>query len=263
MKIPVFCPTKIQYDFDQQRIKKELLDVGIFDHSKVATTVYQNGKSMWQPDGVFEHDDFKKVKNIHHYTVDKDGNRTLIDGEYNTFQMVNLTERDEYSKQESWEGKNTVKDGKVTTGDKLPLWIKYKHPWKFRGDLDIPYTYRTISRLPFEYVQTVRCILQQPPSIGVVHADSGPKTNSEYYDEGFASITLNIDAGNANLWFYNKADDTEYMVDESRWSTWHFNDALSHCTTEVMSPRIQLRIFGKLESSVNYLDLLDLEQAVW
>ena len=89
------------------------------------------------------------------------------------------------------------------------------------------------------------------------------KTNSEYYDEGFASITLNIDAGNANLWFYNKADDTEYMVDESRWSTWHFNDALSHCTTEVMSPRIQLRIFGKLESSVNYLDLLDLEQAVW
>ena len=74
MKIPVFCPTKIQYDFDQQRIKKELLDVGIFDHSKVATTVYQNGKSMWQPDGVFEHEDFKKVKNIHHYTVDKDGN---------------------------------------------------------------------------------------------------------------------------------------------------------------------------------------------
>ena len=53
------------------------------------------------------------------------------------------------------------------------------------------------------------------------------------------------------------------MVDESRWDSWHFNDACSHCTTEVHSPRIQLRVFGKLESSVNYLDLLNLDEAVW
>lgn len=263
MKIPKFAPLKLQGAFDQVMIKNELLNADIFSHSKVATTVYQNGRSMWQPDGVFEEDEFAKVNQIHHYTVDDEGNRTLVDGEYNTFQMVNLTERDNYSKQESWEGKNTVVDGKVTNQDRLPLWIKYRHPWQYRGDLNIPYTYKTIKSLPFEYVQTVRCILQQPPSIGVVHADSGPLTNQTYYDEGFASVTLNIDAGQANLWFYNKDNDTEYMVDESRWDSWHFDDSCSHCTTEVYSPRIQLRVFGKLQSDVSYLDLLDLDEAVW
>ena len=53
------------------------------------------------------------------------------------------------------------------------------------------------------------------------------------------------------------------MVDGSRWDSWHFDDSCSHCTTEVYSPRIQLRVFGKLQSDVSYLDLLDLDEAVW
>jgi len=263
MKIPLFAPLKAQGTYDQVLIKNELLNADIFSHSKVATTVYQNGKSMWQPDGVFAEEEFKKVEQIHHYTIDADGNRTLVEGEYNTFQMVNLTERDEYSKQESWEGKNTVVNGEVRNDDRLPLWIKYKHPWHLRQDLDLPYTYSVLKSLPFEYIQTVRCILQQPPSIGVVHADSGPQTNQQYYDEGFASITLNIDAGQANLWFYDPVKDTEYQLDETRWDSWHFDDSCRHCTTEVYSPRIQLRVFGKLASNTTYLDLLDLSAAVW
>ncbi len=261
--IPTFAPLKVQGAYDQVIIKNELLSNNIFEHSIVATTVYQNGKSMWQPDGVFADNRFNKVNEIPHYDVDSSGNRTLVNGKYNTFQTVNLTVRDDYSKQESWEGTNTVENGKVTNGDRVPLWIKYKHPWKFRDDLKLPYTYKVLSSLPFEYIQTVRCVMQQPPSIGVVHADSGPTLNKQYFDDGFASITLNIDAGQGHLWFFTESDKQEHSLDESKWDSWHFDDSCRHCTTEIYSPRIQLRAFGKLQSGVSYLDLLDLEHAIW
>jgi hypothetical protein len=44
------------------------------------------------------------------------------------------------------------------------------------------------------------------------------------------------------------------MIDESKHKAWHFDDACLHCTTEVKSQRIQLRVFAKLNKP--YLKLL-------
>jgi hypothetical protein len=163
--------------------------------------------------------------------------------------MLNLTylPEKEKSQKESWEGK-------FENNDRLPLWIKYTSPWSWREDLQISYTKSIIELLPIEYPLTVRCILQEPPSIGVVHKDSGPQTNKMFYDKGFCSITLNIADGGANLWIQDYRTGKKFMIDESKHKAWHFDDACLHCTTEVKSQRIQLRVFAKLNKP--YLKLL-------
>ena len=104
-----------------------------------------------------------------------------------------------------------------------------------------------------------RQILQSPPSIGVIHADSGKKMNQQYYADGNGSITINVLAGGANLWV--ETDTGEKMIDESKWKVWHFDDSNPHCTTETKSRRIQLRVFGKLKS--DYKTFLDFEHAIY
>lgn len=255
MMFPVWA--KIQYDFDQERAKAELLQNEIFDKSIIATTNYnQQGHSIWDPQGTaFAEELFQKHKHIHHY-VEKDGNRVLVNGSYNTFRMLNLTHLPDHSMSgtESWEGK-------LSNNDKIPLWIKYTDPWQWRSDLDIPYTRSVIEALPIEYPLTVRCVIQDPPSIGVVHKDSGPKLNEDFYRKGFGSITLNIAAGGANLWVINHRTGYKFRVDESQHKCWHFDDACLHCTTEVVSKRIQLRVFAKLRKP--YGDLLLSDGAVF
>ena len=248
--IPVWA--SIDFDFDQQKIKDELLSNNVFEKSMVATTDYnEKGHSRWDPNGdIFPEVIFEKNKNIHHY-VQENGERKLVKGEYNTFQMLNLTylPEKEKSQKESWEGK-------FENNDRLPLWIKYTSPWSWREDLQISYTKSIIESLPIEYPLTVRCILQEPPSIGVVHKDSGPQTNKMFYDKGFCSITLNIADGGANLWIQDYRTGKKFMIDESKHKAWHFDDACLHCTTEVKSERIQLRIFAKLNKP--YLELLNI-----
>jgi hypothetical protein len=251
--LPVFA--KINFNFDQQKIKEELLSNNVFDKSMIATTDYtEDGNSRWDPDGsIFSESIFKKNKEIHHYKQNK-GIRELIKGKYNTFQMLNLTylPEKEKTKQEAWEGNLEKKD-------KRPLWIKYRQPWSWREDLNIPYTRSVIESLPIEYPLTVRCILQDPPSIGVVHKDNGPITNKDFFDSGFGSISLNIDDGGSNLWVQSYKTDKKFRIDESKYKAWHFDDACIHCTTEVKSRRIQLRVFAKLSKPYN--EILDLNNA--
>jgi hypothetical protein len=253
MKLPVWA--NINFDFNQQKIKKELLSNNIFDKGVVATTDYNDeGRSRWDPNGdIFPEEIFKKNKLIHHYKQ-KNGERELIKGQYNTFQMLNLTylPEKEITKQQSWEGSLEKKD-------KRPLWIKYRQPWSWREDLNIPYTKKIIESLPIEYVLTVRCILQEPPSIGVVHKDNGPITNKDFFDSGFCSLTLNIADGGANLWAQSYKTEKKFKIDESKYKAWHFDDACLHCTSEVKSRRIQLRVFAKLNKP--YTEILDLKNA--
>ena len=251
--IPVWA--SIDFDFDQQKIKDELLSNNVFEKSMVATTDYnEKGHSRWDPNGdVFPEVMFEKNKHIHHYKQEN-GERKLVKGKYNTFQMLNLTylPDNEKTKQESWEGK-------LENKDKRPLWIKYRQPWSWREDLNLPYTKSIINSLPIEYLLTVRCILQNPPSIGVVHKDNGPITNVDFYENGFGSITLNICDGGANLWIQSYKTQKKFMIDESKHKAWHFDDACLHCTTEVKSQRIQLRVFAKL--SKPYSEILELNNA--
>ena len=238
--IPIWA--SITHDFDQERAKAELLSNDIFTNSIVATTDYnEEGNSRWDPDGTaFPEDIFSKHKLINHY-VTENGERKLVTGEYNTFRMLNLTylPDDAKSKVQAWEGK-------FENNDRVPLWVKYPVPWAWREDLNIPYVKSIIEALPIEYPLTVRCVIQQPPSIGVVHKDSGPKTNEAFFKDGFGSITLNIAHGGAHLWFVNYRTGEKFQLDETRHKAWHFDDACVHCTTEVSDIRIQLRIFAKL-----------------
>ena len=240
--IPVWA--SIDFDFDQQKIKDELLSNNVFEKSMVATTDYnEKGHSRWDPNGdVFPEVMFEKNKHIHHYKQEN-GERKLVKGKYNTYLPDN-----EKTKQESWEGK-------LENKDKRPLWIKYRQPWSWREDLNLPYTKSIINSLPIEYLLTVRCILQNPPSIGVVHKDNGPITNADFYENGFGSITLNICDGGANLWIQSYKTQKKFMIDESKHKAWHFDDACLHCTTEVKSQRIQLRVFAKLKKP--YLEILN------
>lgn len=248
---------KIQHDFDQDLMRKELLSNRIFEKSVVATTNYNDqGYSIWDPQGkAFAEEIFQKQKHIHHYK-EHNNVRELVNGSMNTFRMLNLTYLPErsMSSTDSWEGK-------MSDGDRLPLWIKYTDPWHWRSDLDIPYTKSVIQALPIEHLLTVRCVIQDPPSIGVVHKDSGPKINTDFYNKGFGSITLNVANGGGSLWFINYRTGDKFKIDESQHKCWHFDDACLHCTTEVIAKRIQLRIFAKLQKP--YLDLLDRNGAIF
>ena len=244
--IPVFAPLKNQIDFSEHKIVEELLSNDIDKHSVLATTTFEDGQSRWKGVMSFEDEKFAKTKDVIHYEG-SDDSRSIVRG-MDTFWMTNLTYHDERSRYESWDYQRTI-----------PLWVEHQQPWKFRDDLNIPYTITVIEQLPFEYVTTVRCILQSPPSIGVIHADSGKKMNQQYYADGNGSITINVLAGGANLWV--ETDTGEKMIDESKWKVWHFDDSNPHCTTETNSRRIQLRVFGKLKS--DYKTFLDFEHAIY
>lgn len=241
----------IQFSFDQEKIKSEILNSDAFNKLKVATSQYtDSGNSIWDPNGQFFNDKiFEKQKLIHHYKIDpKTNERVFIQGEMNTFQMLNLTyvKDEDLSLNDAWKGDLKDKSRK-------PLWIIHKKPWLWREDLDLPYTRQILESLPFEYLLTVRCIIQKAPSIGVVHKDNSYQSNQAFYQEGFGSITLNVCSGDANLFYINHLNNRKYQIDENRYQCWHFDDSHLHCTTEVKNLRIQIRVFGKLK--VNYESL--------
>jgi hypothetical protein len=235
----------VNFDFDQKRMAEEILASSVREKSVVATTIYNSsGNSVWDPLGeYFSEEIFSKNRKIHHYVEEASNKgRRLIEGSYNTFRMLNLTHHPDESDSghEAWKGHLADKT-------RRPFWIEYQMPWVWREDLHLPYTRSVIESLPLAYLLTVRCITQSPPSIGVVHKDNGVKSNEEFFLNGFGSLTLNVQSGGAHLWFLNHRDHRKYKIDESRYKCWHFDDSHLHCTTEVTSPRIQLRVFGKLK----------------
>jgi hypothetical protein len=240
--IPTFAPLKEPIIFDQSKVYQELMANGWRNRSVLATTTFKNGQSQYKGTATFNDERFSETANVTHYVDGK-----LVDGN-DTFHMMNLTYQDERSKEESWDEDRTI-----------PLWIKNQGPWLWRDELDIPYTRSVIERLPFEHITTTRVITLNPETVGVIHADSGTIMNQKYYSDGNGSITLNITAGGGNLWVLT--DSGERLIDESKYTQWHFNDAKHHCVTKTNSIRVQLRIFGKLKKP--YIDLLDMSQAIF
>jgi hypothetical protein len=234
---------KFKFDYNQDIVKNELLNNDVFNKAMVATTIYDdNNTSIWNINSKhFQDDLFKLHDSINHYKMTDQG-KVLVKGQYDTFNMLNLTYLEDHSlsDQDSWEGDFEDKS-------RMPLWIKYTTGWKWRDDLDIPYTRYVVESLPFKELLTVRCIIQRPPSIGVVHKDSTIKVNQDYFRKGYGSITLNVAAGGAHLYFINHKNGKQYTVDESQHKAWHFDDSCLHCTSEVKDIRIQLRIFGQLK----------------
>ena len=217
---------EIDFDFDQKQLYNNLLDMNIFDKSFLATVIYNNGRSKYDQDGFFE--DYNDVV---HY----DENKQIIKGDYNTFVTYNFTHIPGIIETSDQSFVDTPQGRK-------PIWHVYDEPWTWKDDT--PESLKeTVSNLNLSYVSCVRLVGQTPPSKGIVHVDADYKDNIRYYRNGGVSITLNISDGGGNLQ-YRTPQGLE-TVDESKHKCWHFNDALPHCTTEITSPRIQVRVFGK------------------
>lgn len=216
----------IDLEFNQQIIYDDLLQMNIFDKSFLATVIYANGRSKYDQDGFFE-----EYNDVIHYDEDKN----IIDGKYNTFVTYNFTYIPGI---EETEDKSFVD----TPEGRKPIWHVYDTEWKWKNDT--PSSLKdAVDKLNLSYVSCVRLVAQTPPSKGIVHVDADYKDNVRYYRNGGVSITLNVSAGNGNLQF--RTPSGMETVDESKYKCWHFNDALPHCTTEISSPRIQIRVFGK------------------
>lgn len=216
----------IDYDFDQTKLFDDLIQMNIFSKSFLATVIYNNGRSKYDQDGFFEEYD-----DVVHY----DENGKKIGGKYSTFVTYNFTHIPNISETTD----NSFVD---TEQGRRPIWHVYNQPWSWKSDtpqslIDV------VDGLGLSYVSCVRLVGQTPPSKGIVHVDATIKDNMRYYRDGGVSITLNVSAGGGNLQF--RTPKGLVTVDESKYKCWHFNDALKHRTTEITSPRIQIRIFGK------------------
>lgn len=216
----------IDYKFDKEQIYQDLLDMQVFDKSFLATVIYNNGRSKYDKDGNFDmYDD------VVHY--DENGN--IIKGNYNTFVTYNFTHIP---------GINETADSSFvdTPEGRKPIWHVYNTAWQWKDDTPKSII-DAVEGLGLSFVSCVRLVGQTPPSKGIVHVDADYKDNLRYYRNDGVSITLNVSDGGGHLKYLTPKGMHE--VDESKHDCWHFNDALQHCTTEISSPRIQIRVFGR------------------
>ena len=243
-KWPIFAP--IEINFDQDRLRNEIVLSNILTKSKIATTQQVDGKNFWDDQTHFKSPKFKKLKEVPLWN-----NQELTPHTINTFYQVNVTTFDQDDLTDVWRGEHKNKT-------RIPLWIAEDYQWSYRSDYHLPYLESVINSIGLNYVSMVRIIVQDPPSIGLIHKDSGIKTNSTYYDSGGVNITLNVTTGGANLYFID-SDNVERHVDEDYTKAWHFNDGALHCTSEVTGQRIQIRIYG---NHSNYKSIMDLNRAI-
>jgi hypothetical protein len=244
---PIFAPINIE--FDRVKLYKEIIESSILESGNIATSHRLHGKNYWDNSDNFQSEQFKKLKDVPLWT--NEHHTELSDYKIKTFYQVNVTTFSEDSLTTVWEGKLEDKT-------KVPLWIKYNFPWRFRSDINLPYLQQVINDIGLDYVSMIRIVYQTPPSIGLAHKDSGPNTNLEYYNNNGVSITLNVSDGGANLFFVDRQGN-EQCIDEKNIFSWHFDDSTIHCTTEVTSPRIQIRIYGKHSS---YRSIMNLRHSI-
>lgn len=246
---PIYAPIK-NYDFDNEKIKEEI-DSLIKTRAVERTLPFKDGKSIYDSQGKLKIAADEILNNTSRYSLDENMNRVYVEGDYKTYHVFNLT----YLEEEPESGIDiySSQDPK-----KIIFWHKYHKPFIWRPELEDTYIKNFICSLPFEYIQGVRLIYMDPPSIGQIHRDSHIFANKKYFENGFASISLNIDHGDGILNFLNR-DDNQYAVDNEV-KIFHFDDSVSHGVTEIQRPRYQIRVWGKL--SVPYNEILDLDKAV-
>jgi hypothetical protein len=220
----VFEP--IDFDFDQKQLLTDLLEMDVFNKSHLATVIYNNGRSKYDKDEFFD-----EYADVLHYNEDGE----LIEGKYKTFVTYNFTHIPGISETEN--------DSFVDTPEgKRPIWHVYNCPWVWKESTPQSLI-DTVKGLGLKYVSCVRLVGQVPPSKGIVHVDSDFKENLRYLKKGGVNITLNVSDGGGHLQY--RYQDEMHTIDESKYKCWHFNDSLQHRTTEITSPRVQIRIFGK------------------
>lgn len=256
--MPKYAPIRIEYD--KSRLHKEIIESGIFQNGMIATSHIADGNNPldngidgnnpWDNGINFKSPKFKNQDKVPLWN-NRDHNY-IVERGINTFKQVNVTSHCEHNQiDEVWIHNERVQH-------KVSKWVQYHRPWSYRTDYDLPYLRSVVEQFNLEFVSMIRIIYQNPPSIGLIHVDNVKSINEWYYNNQGVTITLNVSSGGANLYFLQ--DDKEITIDESNISCWHFDDSVLHCTDEVSSERIQIRIYGKHN---NYLNLMDLSHAIY
>lgn len=248
--LPIYAPIK-NYKFEEDIIVNEVQKL-LISNAVERTLPFKNGKSIYDSQGALFVADDSLLNDTSRYYLDDNMNRVYHPGSYKTYHVFNLT----YLEEEPDSGIDIYnqKDPKKTI-----FWHKYKKPFVWKEELNGSYIKQFIESLPFEYVQGVRLIYMSPPSIGQVHRDSHTFANKKYFEEGFASISLNVRSGGGILKFLD-GKDLEHSADNSD-KIFHFDDSVTHGVTPITEDRYQIRIWGKL--SKDYLEILDLNRAVY
>jgi hypothetical protein len=248
MRIPKYAPIPIVYNQDQ--LKNEIIESGILNDGKIATSHIHDGKNYWDNNINFKAPIFEKLNQVPLW--DSKEHNFVVQRGIDTFKQVNVTTHSDNNQiDEVWIHNNKV-------NYKVSKWVQYHRPWAYRTDYNLPYLQSVVEQFNLEFVSMIRIVYQTPPSIGLIHADNLPQVNDWFFKNEGVSITLNVSTGGARLYFLNNEE--EITIDEVNTPCWHFDDSVIHCTNEVKDERIQIRIYGKHK---NYLNLMDLSHAIY
>lgn len=248
-ELPIYCPLK-NIEVDLGKLKAEL-DRLARPLLRENTLSFKNNRSIYDKNsslGVAEDEDLLDTS---HWAEAEDGSRVYVSGKNKTYHAVNLT----YLPEEPDSTWNIWK-----SSDKKPIfWHIYKKPFTWREEWNDSYLKSFVESLPLEYVQGVRVLIMDPPSIGQAHKDSATILNKRFLESGHASISINVDSGGGIL-KYLDAKEQNHEVDNDV-KVFHFDDSAVHGVTPIKSARYQIRIWGKLK--VPYTDLMDIDRAVY
>jgi hypothetical protein len=243
-RIPTYTPLDSKYSFESARLIEEI-DRLIRDQAEERTLPFENGRSVYDPSGILNIATDDELNNTTKYKLDEQGNRIKIEGTMKTYHVFNLTYLPE-------EPESLIDIYRADDKEKKIFWHTYKKPFTWREELEGTYIKECVEQFPWEYIQGVRLIQMNPPSIGQVHRDSHPKANIKYFREGFASISFNIAHGNGILKYIENGKEKQIDNDVK---IFHFDDGVAHGVTPITEPRYQLRMWGKL--SVPYQELFN------
>lgn len=247
---PIFCPLIDAFTFDSGKLKNEI-DKYVKPNLQERTLPFKDGKSIYDSQGSLQIAPDEDLNNTSRYQIDDQGNRVYISGKFKTYNVFNLT----YLAAES-DSLIDIYDSRDPK--KIIFSHKYLEPFLWRDELENSYLKESIEQFPWEYIQAVRVIYMDPPSIGQIHRDSHTFANKKYFDNGFASITFNVDTGGGVMKFLDNLDN-EYCI-SSDVKVYHFDDSARHGVTPIESPRYQIRMWGKLK--VDYALLMKQDKAI-
>jgi hypothetical protein len=248
-ELPIYCPIK-GFAVDINKIKQEL-DLLARPLLKENTLSFKNNRSIYDKNSSLNIADDADLVNTDHWAESEDGSRVFVEGKNKTYHAVNLT----YLPEEPDSTWNIWK----SEAKKPIFWHIYKKPFTWREEWENTYLKKFINSLPFEYVQGVRVLIMDPPSIGQAHKDSATILNKKFLESGHASISINVDSGGGILKYLDNKEES-HEVDNNT-ALFHFDDSAVHGVTPISSSRYQIRIWGKL--NVPYKDILDLDNAVY
>lgn len=252
VEIPSYAPLNITYD--RKQLYNEILNA-CTPHLK-DTALFRRPARKYHDEGKkyglssCSDEDFEKL--TLHY-LNEHGERCKDKKEFNSWQTMNLThvtgEDDTL-----W-----VNHRKINEGPPIPLRELFSYKWEWRAEItnQISILKAIIDEFNFKYLNQVRLLIMNPPSFAGLHLDC---QNSEFFNNGFTAITLNVASGGGDLIFLDK--NYNPSIADSSVCAWHFNDHRIHGVTKCNEKRMQIRIVGKTTVS-KYLSLMNLNKAIW